>query len=187
MWPRLTVVLRGSTPPEPRAAPRWGFGAESITSGPVRFRLGWAAEWVEGEGPSPPSRTSGHVASRAAGGPLLPFGYRAGSRSQRIKAAVRASRRVSVIARGRSADKADTESWHPKKGHAPRRRLPGGVAVLKSDAETPNLLNASYRGADIIKRRMENMAALAPLPEWTRRRISHKIGKKFQAAFTSYD
>lgn len=36
--------------------------------------------------------------------------------------------------------------------------------MLKFDADTLKLLDVSYRGADITKRRMENMAALGPRP-----------------------
>lgn len=36
--------------------------------------------------------------------------------------------------------------------------------MLKFDTETLRILDVSYHGADIIRRRMENMAALAPQP-----------------------
>lgn len=36
--------------------------------------------------------------------------------------------------------------------------------MLKFDSETLDVLNVSYRGADITRRRIENMAALAPRP-----------------------
>lgn len=36
--------------------------------------------------------------------------------------------------------------------------------MLKFDSQTLELLDVSYRGADITRRRMENMAALAPRP-----------------------